>query len=63
LLFVSKFALGDSAIVEGEEASRPQVQAILTPKQQQKFAQMKEEAKERRGEMKDKGHSDSQPPQ
>src|SRR6202048_4960983 len=31
------------------EASRPQVQAILTPEQQQKFAQMKGEAKERRG--------------
>ena len=39
------------------EASRPQVQAILTPEQQQKFAQMKEEAKERRGEKKDKGQS------
>jgi periplasmic protein CpxP/Spy len=45
------------------EASRPQVQAILTPEQQQKFAEMKGEAKERRGEIKDKGHSDSQPPQ
>jgi periplasmic protein CpxP/Spy len=45
------------------EASRPQVQAILTPEQQQKFAQMKEEAKERRGEKKDKGQSDHQPPQ
>jgi len=45
------------------EASRPQVQAILTPEQQQKFAQMKEEAKERRGEKKDKGQSDYQPPQ
>ena len=45
------------------EASRPQVQAILTPEQQQKFAQMKEEAKERRGEEKDKGQSDHQPPQ
>ena len=44
------------------EASRPQVQAILTPEQQQKFAQMKEEAKERRGEKKDKSQSD-QPPQ
>jgi Spy/CpxP family protein refolding chaperone len=32
------------------EASRPQVQAILTPEQRQKFAQMKEEAKERHGE-------------
>ena len=32
------------------EASRPQVQAILTPEQQQKFAQMKEEAKERHDE-------------
>ena len=32
------------------EASRPQVQAILTPEQQQKFAQMKEEGKERHGE-------------
>ena len=45
------------------EASRPQVQAILTPEQQQKFAQMKEEDKERRGEKKDKGQSDHQPPQ
>ena len=45
------------------EASRPQVQAILTPEQQQKFAQMKEEAKERRGEKKEKGQSDYQPPQ
>lgn len=45
------------------EASRPQVQAILTPDQQQKFAQMKEEAKERRGEKKDKGQGDYQPPQ
>src|ERR1700738_573687 len=45
------------------EASRPQVQAILMPEQQQKFAQMKEEAKERRGEKKDKGQSDYQPPQ
>ena len=45
------------------EASRPQVQAILTPEQRQKFAQMKEEAKERRGEKKDKGQSDYQPPQ
>jgi protein CpxP len=45
------------------EASRPQVQALLTPEQQQKFAQMKEEAKERRGEKKDKGQSDYQPPQ
>src|SRR3984893_17554202 len=45
------------------EASRPQVQAILTPEQQQKFAQMKEEGKERRGEKKDKGQSDYQPPQ
>ena len=45
------------------EASRPQVQAILTPEQQQKFAQMKEEAKERRGEKKDKGQSDYQSPQ
>jgi protein CpxP len=43
------------------EAARPQVQAILTPEQQQKFARMKEEAKERRGENKDKGQSDSQP--
>jgi periplasmic protein CpxP/Spy len=40
------------------EAARPQVQAILTPEQQQIFAQMKEEAKERRGEKKDKGQSD-----
>ena len=45
------------------EASRPQVQVILTPEQQQKFAQMKEEAKERRGDKKDKGQSDHQPPQ
>lgn len=45
------------------EASRPQVQAILTPEQQQKFAQMKEEAKERHGEKKDQGQSDHQPPQ
>jgi Spy/CpxP family protein refolding chaperone len=45
------------------EAARPQVQAILTPGQQQKFAQLKGEAKERRGEKKDKGQSDSQPPQ
>jgi periplasmic protein CpxP/Spy len=45
------------------EASRPQVQAILTPEQQQKFAQMKEEAKERHGEKKDKGQSDYHPPQ
>jgi protein CpxP len=45
------------------EASRPQVQAILTPEQQQKFAQMKEEAKERRGDKKDKGQSDYQTPQ
>jgi protein CpxP len=40
------------------EASRPQVQVILTPEQQQKFAQMKEEAKDRRGEKKDKGQND-----
>ena len=39
-----------------------QVQAILTP-EQQKFAQMKEKAKERRGHTKDKGQSDHQPPQ
>jgi protein CpxP len=45
------------------EAPRPQVQAILTPGQQQKFAQMKEEAKERRSDKKDKGQSDDQPPQ
>jgi Spy/CpxP family protein refolding chaperone len=45
------------------EASRPQIQAILTPEQQQKFAQMKEEAKERRGEENDKGQSDHQPQQ
>jgi protein CpxP len=45
------------------EASRPQVQGILTPEQQQKFAQMREEAKERRGEKKDKGQSDDHPPQ
>jgi len=45
------------------EASRPQVQAILTPEQQQKFTQMKEEAKERRGDKTDKGESDHQPPQ
>ena len=45
------------------DALRPQVQAILTPEQQQKFAQMKEEAKERHGEKKDKGQSDYQPPQ
>jgi periplasmic protein CpxP/Spy len=45
------------------EASRPQVQAILTSEQQQKFAQMKEEVKERHGEKKDKGRSDYQPPQ
>jgi hypothetical protein len=45
------------------EASRPQVQAILTREQQQKFAQMKEEAKERRDEKKDKRQSDYQPPQ
>ena len=45
------------------EASRPQVQVILTPEQQQKFAQMREEAKERRGDEKDKGQSDHQPPQ
>jgi protein CpxP len=44
------------------EASRPQVQAILTPEQRQKFAQMKEEGKERRGEEKDKEQGD-QPPQ
>jgi periplasmic protein CpxP/Spy len=43
------------------EASRPQVQTILTPQQRQKFAQMKEEAKERRGEEKDEAPSDSQP--
>jgi Spy/CpxP family protein refolding chaperone len=43
------------------EAARPQVHAILTPEQQQKFARMKEEAKERRGENKDKGQNDSQP--
>ena len=45
------------------EALRPQVQAILTTEQQQKFAQMKEEAKERHGEKKDKGQSDHQPQQ
>jgi Spy/CpxP family protein refolding chaperone len=45
------------------EASRPQVQAILTPEQQHKFAQTKEEAKERRGEEKDKGQSNHQPQQ
>jgi protein CpxP len=45
------------------EASRPQVRAILTPEQRQKFAQMKEEAKERRGDKKDKGQSPYQPPQ
>ncbi len=39
------------------EASRPQVQAILTPEQREKFAQMKEEAKERRGEKKDKSQA------
>ena len=44
------------------EASRPRVQAILTPEQQQKFARMKEEVKERRGEM-NQAHGDSQPPQ
>ena len=45
------------------EASRPQVQVILTPEQRQKFAQMKEEAKERYDEKRDKGQSDYQPPQ
>jgi Spy/CpxP family protein refolding chaperone len=45
------------------EASRPQVQAILTPEQQRTFAQMKEEAKERRGDKKDEGQSDYPPPQ
>jgi protein CpxP len=45
------------------EASRPQVQAILTPEQREKFAEMKEEAKERRGDTKDKGRCDYQPPQ
>ena len=44
------------------EVSRPQVQAMLTPEQRQKFAQMKEEAKDRRGEKKDKGQSDYQQP-
>jgi Spy/CpxP family protein refolding chaperone len=44
------------------EASRPRVQAILTPEQQQKFARMNEEVKERRGEM-NQAHGDSQPPQ
>jgi protein CpxP len=43
------------------EASRPQVQNILTPEQRQKFAQMKEEAKERRGDEKDEAGSGSQP--
>jgi protein CpxP len=45
------------------EAARPQVQAILTPEQQQIFGQMKEEAKERRDEKKDKGQSDYRTPQ
>jgi protein CpxP len=45
------------------EASRPQVQAILTPDQRQKFAQTKEEAKERHGDTRGKGQSDYQPPQ
>ncbi len=45
------------------EASRLPGGAILTPEQQQKFAQMKEEANERRGEKKDKGQNDYQPPQ
>jgi Spy/CpxP family protein refolding chaperone len=45
------------------EASRPQVQAILTPEQQQKFVQMKEEAKEQPGAKKDQGQSDYHPPQ
>ena len=44
------------------EASRPQVQDILTPEQQQRFTQMKAEAKERRPTKKDKGQSDYQPP-
>jgi periplasmic protein CpxP/Spy len=44
------------------EASRPQVQDILTPEQQQRFTQMKAEAKERRPAKKDKGQSDYQPP-
>ena len=43
------------------ETSRPQVQNILTPEQRQKFAQMKEEAKERRGDEKDEAGSGSQP--
>jgi hypothetical protein len=43
------------------EASRPQVQAILTPEQQQEFVQMNEEAKDRPGEKNDKGQSDHQP--
>jgi Spy/CpxP family protein refolding chaperone len=43
------------------EASRPRVQTILTPEQRQKFAQMKEEAKERHGDEKDETRSDSQP--
>lgn len=45
------------------EASRPQVQGLLTPEQQRKLAQMKEEAKEPRGENKGRKQSDSQPPQ
>jgi hypothetical protein len=35
------------------EAARPQVHAILTPAQQQKFTGMKDQAKERRGENKE----------
>ena len=50
-------------ILAGEFKQMRAVQAILTPEQQQKFAQMKEEAKERHGEKKDKGQSDYQPPQ
>jgi Spy/CpxP family protein refolding chaperone len=61
--------VGDTSLTQNQkrdkmkqihEAARPQVHAILTPEQQQKFARMKEEAKERRGENQDKGQSDSQ---
>jgi Spy/CpxP family protein refolding chaperone len=45
-----------------KESTRPQIEAVLTPEQREKFAQIKEEAKERHTEKKDSGKNDLQPP-
>ena len=44
-------------------STRPQIEAILTPEQRQKFAQIREEGKERGAEKKGTGQDESQKPQ